>query len=141
MDTASDTDTYSDNDTYSDTDTGTETGSVTDTGTIPDWAQDCDLDPESVLFQTIDESAAGWMKEDLCNCFATLNTSWTDNLTELFETGTPEQIANALWEMHECCFMGEGALNGNFEDVEEAFLGGTLCEIPLPYKGIAFPKR
>jgi hypothetical protein len=125
-----------------DNDVDEDCDGMTDEEEPPIWPDDCALEPSSVLYQVIDESDANdWMKIQLCDCFETLNESWTDNLTDLFSNGTPEQIAAALSEMYECCWEGSSALDGDYEDVEAEFLDGSLCEIPMPYKGVCFPSK
>jgi hypothetical protein len=108
---------------------------------VPWWAEGCTLDRSGVLFTTLLRSDLdGYSKQTLCTCFTHLNASWSDGLSELFETGTPEQVAFALEEMLECCWSG-GPFGTDFEDVRDALLDGTLCSLPLPYRGVSFPER
>jgi hypothetical protein len=108
---------------------------------VPWWAEGCTLDRSGVLFRTLASSTIdGYDKQTLCTCFTHLNASWSDGLSELFETGTPEQVAFALEEMLECCWSG-GPFGGDFDDVRDALLDGTLCSLPLPYRGVSFPER
>ena len=108
---------------------------------VPWWAEGCTLDRSGVLFTTLLRSDLdGYSKQTLCTCFTHLNASWSDGLAELFETGTPEQVAFALEEMLECCWSG-GPFGGDFDDVRDQLLDGTLCSLPLPYRGVSFPER
>jgi hypothetical protein len=108
---------------------------------VPWWAEGCTLDRSSVLFRTLLESSIEeYSKQHMCTCFSQLNASWNDGLTELFETGTPEQIAFALEEMIECCY-NERPFGADFRNVRDAFLDGSLCSMPLPYRGVTFPER
>lgn len=105
------------------------------------WAVGCTLERGSVLFATIRDSEYDvYTKGDLCECFSSLNASWNDGLSELFETGTADQVAQALQEMIECCW-DSGPLSNNFNDVRDAFLDGSLCYIALPYRGVTFPEE
>ncbi len=106
------------------------------------WSDGCELDHASVLYRTLDASEHDeYTKAELCTCFAGLNASWNDGLTELFETGTPDQIARALDEMIECCWFDPYALSSDFADARDSLLDGTLCYMALPYRGVAFPRR
>jgi len=137
----------------SQTDSGSPTGSLTATGgsgsgqtgttsttTLPGWAQDCNLDPDSVLFQTIDESdLPDYSKADLCTCFAGLNADWNTGLTELFENETPEVIAAVLQEMLECCWWDPSTFDADFSQSRDDLLSGNLCFVAPPYRGVTFP--
>jgi hypothetical protein len=136
----SQTDSTSSGDTH--TTTGDSGSSQTDTTstTLPGWAQGCDLDPASVLFQTIDESdLPDYGKEELCTCFAGLNADWNTGLTELFETETPEVISAVLQEMLECCWNDPSVFNGDFAQSRDDLLSGNLCFVAPPYRGVTFP--
>jgi hypothetical protein len=123
--------------------TGGSSGATqTDTTTLPGWAEDCDLDPDSVLFQTIDESdLSDYGKEDLCTCFAGLNADWNAGLTELFETETPQVIAAVLEEMLECCWNDPSVFDGDFAQSRDDLLSGNLCFVAPPYRGVTFPQE
>lgn len=133
----SDTDTDVDADSDVDSDTDIESDTDTDT-----WYENCELSPDSVLWTTIDESDHdSFEKETLCDCFATLNTSWSAGLTELFENGTADEIAAALMEMYECCEVDPNQLEGDYALAEELFLDGEWCNGTFPvYMGVSFPK-
>jgi len=124
----------------SDTATETVTATETETDTFPEWAKDCNLEPETTLWKTIDESTDTWAKQYLCSCFSDwLSQDWQSGLTELFENENPETIAAVLEEMVECC--GSGETDSPFEDVKDQILDGSLCYPPLPYKGVSFPDK
>jgi len=102
------------------------------------WDQDCNLDGTSILYATIEQSSlADQYKNDLCLCFEGLSTSWSEGLSDLFATGTPEEIAAALTEVRECCD-GLWRAPQDYETVEEYLLSGELCSHPI-YKGVSFP--
>ncbi|MBI5537673.1 MAG: hypothetical protein HY898_33425 [Deltaproteobacteria bacterium] len=106
------------------------------------WANGCVLDKESVLFDTLASSQLGdAQKSSLCYCFSGLNASWDQGLTELFAAGTPQQIAQELQLMMECCQYDTSQLNSDYAKVKDAFLNGTLCSMPKPYRGVTLPKR
>jgi hypothetical protein len=134
----------SDTDT-ADTDTADTATTDTDTAdTATEWSDDCTLDSESVLFKAIDESDSESFygldaRKTLCTCMAALNKSWADGLTELFTTATDEEIAQALEQMLLCCRYSPSQLDMDYEEAEENFLAGSLCYLPLPYKGVSFP--
>jgi hypothetical protein len=128
-------------DTYTTT-TSSGSGQTETTTTLPGWAQDCDLDPASVLFQTIEESdLPDYSKADLCDCFAELNADWNTGLTELFETETPEVIAAVLQEMLECCWFGPDVFDVDFAQSRDDLLSGDLCFVAPPYRGVTFPQE
>ncbi len=119
--------------------TSTSTSTSTSGRTGP-WYEGCSLDDTSILWTTIDESSIDdHSKANLCDCFAGLNTSWEDGLTELFESETPENIASALYNLLNCCMDGE-TLNSDYATQEAAFLDGSLCESQPIYKGVSFPR-
>ncbi len=109
---------------------------------VPPWAEDCTLNPDGTLYRAIAESStADYEKRSLCVCFSSLNASWSQGLTELFLTATPEEVAAALQEMTECCIYDPGRTSGDFASARDALLNGTLCYIALPYRGVAFPEE
>jgi len=124
-----------------DADQATDTAEATDVAETPDAdASDaadagCELDPSSVLWQTIAASTLpDTDKASLCTCFASLNASWTTGLTTLFATGTPAQVAQALEDMLACiCPAGSTFLGGDYADPH------SLCT-PI-YKGVVFGRR
>jgi len=130
VDGDSDTDTDSDSDTDGDTDGDT------------DWDADCDLPESSVLYGAIaDSDLENNEKQDLCTCLAELGQSWQDGLAELFQNGTAEQIADALWMLATCCEYDPSVYDSEYTgEAEEALLEGALCDVPV-YKGVAFPAR
>jgi len=134
-DADTDADAEADSDTDSDADTDTDTESETDS-----WPEGCDLATDSTLFAAIDTSSLdGSEKTHLCDCFETLNESWSTGLTELFEAGTAEQIAYALHQMLQCCQTPD-TLDTDYADVSDAFMAGELCSVPV-YMAVSFPKK
>ncbi|MDJ0762591.1 MAG: hypothetical protein QNJ97_06335 [Myxococcota bacterium] len=126
-------------------DTSSDTGAAdTDTDSnsgVVDWPQNCDLDDASILWTALNGSNLDndW-KAFLCDCFLSLNASWEEGLTELFNYGTPEQIAAALEYMTNCC-QDQEALNTTFDAVQDDFLAGVLCDDVPIYKGVSFPSQ
>ncbi|MFH0901039.1 MAG: hypothetical protein V2A73_10455, partial [Pseudomonadota bacterium] len=98
----------------------------------------CELASESILRGTIEKSS---LSEDekaaLCQCFVALNKSWSDGLTSLFETGSPEEIAAALERLLTCC-SEPGALDSDYQQVKDKFLADVLCPPVAVYKGVSF---
>ncbi|MFH2006405.1 MAG: hypothetical protein ABI333_07460 [bacterium] len=118
---------------------GQDAGPGADAGA---WHDGCSLNSGSILWNTLDDATiSADEKRTLCGCFASLNVSWTDGLSQLFSTGTPQQIAAALAEMVECCSFDEQQLDGDYQDAEAEFLQNTWCEPAVIYKGVAFPRR
>ncbi len=104
------------------------------------WNAQCPLSPDSALYQALVESNLGdSQKASLCKCFSGLNANWNEGLSELFATGTPQQIASALNEMLACCQFDVAQLSQDFASVKDAFLNGTLCSYPKPYRGVTLP--
>jgi hypothetical protein len=110
----------------------------------------CTLDPTSVLRTTINGSTlTAQQKDALCGCFAKLSTGWSASLTNLFETGTPQQIATELQNLLACCGLnglgtadGTGATSPSSWDITVIQQGaqGDLCRVNTPlYKGVSFP--
>jgi hypothetical protein len=87
---------------------------------------ECGLEPSSVLRSTIDRSSlADADKRDLCACLSSVGPSWSNGLTALFSTGTPEQIATALERIAELCSQEAADLDGEFSaNVDPAFHPG-----------------
>jgi hypothetical protein len=114
---------------------------IPDAAAKPD-APACTVDAGNVIARTIASSPQLWdyERKSLCECLVRLNTSWSDGLTELFETGTDAGIAAALEEMIQCCDYG-GDLSSDFATVRDLFLDGSLCTIARPYKGVSLPER
>jgi hypothetical protein len=106
------------------------------------WHEDCPLDSSSILWTTIAESNLSTLdKQALCECFATLNTSWHDGLTELFETGTAQEIASALESMLQSCCQAAPWMGDNPNEAQyTAYALEQGCPTAVPvYKGVAFP--
>ncbi len=121
-----------------------ETGGKGGTGgtvAIPQWPDDCAVDRDSLLFRAIDQSdLPDQTKIHLCDCFTSLHASWDVALTDLFATGTPDEVAAALEELVECCHWEPGLLENESKDTyRDALLDGSLCHVALPYRGVAFP--
>jgi hypothetical protein len=118
------------------TDTGTDGGvdSGVDGGTLPPWAQCCDLSSTSVLWAAINDatSLTDGEKADLCACFADLNQSWANGLTEIFESASPGDAAWYLEQMIACC-EDPAMFEGGFP---EGFTPEWCVSL---YKGAAFP--
>jgi hypothetical protein len=106
------------------------------------WANGCALDQGSVLFETLAScQLVDAQKSSLCQCFSGLNASWDQGLAQLFATGTPQQIAQELQLMMDCCQYDTSKLSSDYAAVKDAFLNGTLCSMPKPYRGVTLPKR
>jgi hypothetical protein len=99
------------------------------------------------LDQAIGESSlSASVKSDLCQCFASLSTSWTTSLTQLFATGTPEEISNMLENLTACCqptgIMTRDGLNAGPTSTDLQYVkngpGYMICAVPV-YKGVSFP--
>ena len=105
------------------------------------WFAKCNLAQSSVLYGAIDKSTISESsKAELCGCFESLNKSWADGLTSLFQTGTAKEIADALTHMVTCCAGKKSDLNSDFDTVKSAFLKNQLCKgVPI-YKGVSFPR-
>ncbi len=98
---------------------------------------ECGLNSGSVLWSTLDASDfSTGTKDYLCACMADLNQDWSSGLTELFETGTENEIAGALESMVDCCDMG--GFGQPFAEVEDWLVDGDLCAAQPAYKGVAF---
>lgn len=106
------------------------------------WFAKCNLAQSSVLYGAIDKSTLhNADKANLCGCFETLNKSWADGLTSLFQTGTAKEIADALTHMVTCCSGKKSDLNSDFNAVKSSFLKSQLCKgVPI-YKGVSFPRE
>ena len=131
-----DTDTDANGDTDSDDDTDT------DTDADIDWDADCDLD-SSVLWGTINDSDLdNSEKRELCVCFESLSTDWNTGLADLFQNGTPEDVASALEDMISCCSLLPEVLETPYEQsTQEALIAETLCsDVPI-YKGVSFLRK
>jgi len=145
-DSDSDSDTDTDSDSDSDADGGMDSGP--DGGDEPEWAEGCELPSSTVLWTSIDDSALdGSLKTLLCECFANLSDYWSDALTALFETGTPEDVAQALEEMVACCQNDHGAFSTEPPNLGSQLLAGMLCnyvdtesDSDVDYKGVSFPR-
>ena len=95
----------------------------------------------SVVCSTIQQSKlASDDKRLLSSCVASLDTSWNDGLTSLFQTGTAEQIATVLNQLVQCCTDTPSPLTSSYDaDAKDKLLRGRLCG-PVPvYKGVSFP--
>lgn len=117
---------------------------VPDAPIFPDtgpWFAKCNLAKSSVLYQAIESSAISEpAKASLCGCFEALNKSWADGLTQLFQTGTAKEIADALKHMITCCGGKKSELNSDYAQVKGDFLKSRLCKgVPI-YKGVSFPR-
>jgi hypothetical protein len=91
-------------------------------------------------------SLADQQKSRLCQCFAALSTSWTTSLTQLFATGTPEQISKVLANLTSCCQptgistvhgLNAGPTSTDLQYIKDG-PGYMLCAVPV-YKGVSFP--
>ena len=126
---------------------GTSTGGVAVTGGVPGsggatgGAAVCTLASSEVIASTINDAAAfgDTEKENLCECLARLNLSWTGGLEELFRSGTPEQISAVLYELMDCCVYEPGEFQRDYASIEAALLTRNLCEPVVIYKGVSFP--
>jgi hypothetical protein len=119
-----------------DIDGGADAGPDTDTS----WAQGCDLAQDSVLWKAIYE--AEYVSDDnkaaLCACFAGLNESWDQGLTDLFENASSEVAAAYLELMITCC--ANGKTHGDFPSTLDAdFCAYHEDTNSSDYKGVAFP--
>ena len=145
MDAGSNSDTDTDSDTDIDSDTDTDTETDTETETDGPWYEDCNLDSSSVLWNTINDSNLDfWMKHELCVCFEALNNDWNSGLENLFQTGTPEEIASALLELYECCsnYENSGVFDETYDQsLENDLIDSILCEGVLVYLGVSFPTK
>ena len=98
---------------------------------------ECGLGSTSVMWTTLDESdLSDGTKDFLCACMADLNQDWSDGLTNLFETGSEDEIAGALESMIDCCDMG--GFGDDYAETEEWLVQGDLCAAQPAYKGVAF---
>ena len=96
----------------------------------------CVIADAEVLASTINDSVSSDdQKARLCRCMTNLSQDWRNGLTALFETGTPEEIATALYEITDCCY---GPSGQSFS--ASALLAGTLCQPQTVYKGVTFPR-
>jgi hypothetical protein len=126
-----------------DTDTDTDTDSDTDTDADNDWDANCDLDSSSILWTAINDSDLDNSdKKELCACFESLNSDWNTGLADLFQNGTPEEVASALEDMISCCSAFPEILETPYEQsTEDALITETLCsDVPI-YKGVSFPGK
>ena len=129
-----------DGDTDIDTDTDTDTDTDSDKNT--DWDADCDLD-SSVLWGTINDSDLDNSdKQELCVCFESLSSDWNTGLVDLFQNGTPEEVAGALEHMITCCSTSPEMLETPYDQsMESSIIAETLCsDVPI-YKGVSFPGK
>ncbi len=133
-------------DTDADTDAGRDTDTDHDTDEDADedidWDADCDLD-SSVLWGTINDSnLANVEKKELCACFESLSTDWNTGLSDLFQNGTPDEVASALEDMISCCSLSPAILETPYEQsTGDALMAETLCsDVPI-YKGVSFPGK
>ncbi|MBW2454370.1 MAG: hypothetical protein JRI68_07660 [Deltaproteobacteria bacterium] len=118
---------------------GFDAGSEEDAGFVGPWDKNCTIDSASILYTTIEQSSlSDQAKNELCNCFENLNSSWTEGLSALFANGSPEEISDALSEMIECC-TALHQLPDDYADGEAALLSGMLCMSNPIYKGVSFP--
>jgi hypothetical protein len=127
-------------------------GAVVDSGAggmvgVDGAALVCTQNVASELDLAIGESSlAADQKSKLCQCFAALSTGWTTSLTQLFATGTPEQISKMLLGLTSCCqATGMQTVRGlNAEptstDLQNIKNGSAfyICAVPI-YKGVSFP--
>jgi hypothetical protein len=91
------------------------------------------------LWQAIDDSTLdATQKQSLYTCFVNLNATWCDGLVDLFETATPQVIAQSLSELLTCCDYLPSRLSGDFATVRQDVLNRLLCSVAL-YKGVTFP--
>jgi hypothetical protein len=77
-------------------------------------------------------------KQTLHACLTNLRASWCDGLTQLFATGTEEQIASTLQELVYCCNLGMPHLDREWTAAYQQLLAGALCPVVV-YKGVSFP--
>ena len=85
-------------------------------------------------------------KGSFCQCFSALSTSWITSLTQLFATGTPEQISKMLLGLTGCCqangMQTVRGLNADptSSDLQSIQSGSaySICAVPI-YKGVSFP--
>jgi hypothetical protein len=101
----------------------------------PLWAQGCDLPSSTVLWTTIQGSALSTAdRQLLCRCFGALEPADSNALIiSLFNTGTPEFIAQALESLVGCCTRSPERLSPRVED------GTFACGPVIIYKGVALP--
>ena len=75
----------------------------------------------------------------MCECIASLENDWNSGLTQLCETASEDELANALNNLVRCCRFNEGVLLEPFSDATADMLrNNVLCEPVLLYKGVAF---
>jgi hypothetical protein len=99
----------------------------------------CAPDVQSGLWTAIDGSALSAAdKQTLHSCLVNLKASWCEGLTQLFATGTQEQIASTLGELVSCCNQGRPRLDQEWSQAYQALLNGVLCPVVV-YKGVSFP--
>jgi hypothetical protein len=99
----------------------------------------CAPDVQSGLWTAIDGSTLSAAdKQSLHSCLVNLKASWCEGLTQLFATGTQEQIASTLQELVWCCNQGQPHLDQEWSQAYQALLNGLLCAVPV-YKGVSFP--
>jgi hypothetical protein len=87
-------------------------------------------------------------KSLLCACFSALSTEWTTSLTQLFASGTPEEISTMLSGLVGCCRSSGGIVGpdhhasasptttnlGYIRDGQ----GDLICYATPIYKGVSF---
>jgi hypothetical protein len=117
-------------------------GCVDNKGNDESGGLKCTLPPSGILYQTIAESSLDSRDRlVLCLCMETLTADWKTGLTELFQTGTPDEIAAALTALVNCCEEGPLTFNDPYrQQVQDLLIEGMLCGVPL-YKGVSFPPR
>jgi hypothetical protein len=106
------------------------------------WWSGCSLDKTSALYAAIEKSSLKVSdKFHLCVCFQKLSTSWSEGLTELFQTQPPSVVARVLETMVRCC-RDKSELAKAFAVDSAALLQGQLqCNNVPIYKGVMFPHR
>jgi hypothetical protein len=104
----------------------------------PGWATGCALPGSSVLWCSIATSTMEQAdRRELCGCFAGLSPSWSEGLTALFATESPEVVARALATMLDCVCGEPDLLGSPFPEPAPATPEQLCGGIPI-YKGVAF---
>jgi hypothetical protein len=99
----------------------------------------CEPSVQTGLWSVIDGSTMSAAdKQTLHACLVNLKQSWCDGLTQLFATGTQEEIASTLQELVYCCNVRQPGLGLEWSVAHQRLLDGMLCVVAV-YKGVAFP--
>jgi hypothetical protein len=133
---AIDTDDTSSKEVETDADTQ-DNGACTGEG----YTEACDAGVDEVFADAVASSClVDYQRGSVCDCYGSLNGSWREGLTQLFENGDAEQIEAALRELAQCCEWGGEALTQTYTDAtEEDLLASNLCQEPvLIYMAVPF---